>query len=321
MSALATHDELIRRVKELSERLWEGRCKQPDIEEWLKNFDGRHCADVSREKLHALHLLASVSYFGLRETRVLLRSMFRDLYRYPLVQQIRSDLGGTKDVAEIHRRFTEELLATRFIGMGNPAESGTHLLYYFRQENRLQRSLFVHQHNILTSAATDPNADFDPPQLKRVVFIDDFCGSGEQSIRYSRTLLRDLKAVALRRGRSVSFHYLVLFGTSDGLARAESESDFDAVNAVCELDSTYRTFESDSRVFRQPPDAIDQATSKRLATEYGKELWRNWPLGYRNGQLLLAFHHNVPDNSLPILWFDEDGARWVPVFPRYPKVG
>jgi hypothetical protein len=313
VSAEATHDELIRRVKTLSERLWEGHCQAPDIEAWLNNFDGRHCGDTSGERLHALHLLASVSYFGLREIRVLLRSMFRDLYRYPIVQQLRNDLGGTTDAAEIGRRFNEELQATRFIGMGNPAESGTHLLYYFRQENRLPRSLFVHQHELLTSAVTDP-------PLKRVVFIDDLCGSGEQSVRYSRTLLRDLKEVASRRGRTIAFHYLVLFGTASGLSRAERESDFDMVDAVYELDTTYRTYGDDSRVFRRPPDAITSATSENLATRYGSELWPEWPLGYENGQLLLALHHNVPDNSLPILWFDQDEPSWVAIFPRHPKI-
>lgn len=320
MSAEATQDELIRRVKTLSERLWEGHCQAPDIQAWLENFDGRHCGNIDNERLHALHLLASVSYFGLREIRVLLRSMYRDLYRYPIIQRLRKELGGTTNTAEIEPRFNEELLATRFIGMGNPAESGTHLLYYFRQENRLPRSLFVHQHELLSSAITDPQADFVPATLKRVVFIDDLCGSGQQSIDYSQKLLLDLKSVAARKGRSIDFHYLVLFGLSSGLERALNESLFDVVDAVCELDTTYRTFGSNSRVFRRPPASIDATTSKDLATNYGEELWPNWPLGYEDGQLLLAFHHNVPDNSLPILWFDEGEPPWAAAFPRHPKI-
>jgi len=321
MSAEATREELIRRLKTLSERLWEGRCKAPDIEAWLNNFNGRHSGgDAELERLHALHLLAHVSYFGLNEIRVLLRAMFRDLYRYPIVQSLRRELGGTTDAEEIRLRFTEELQATRFVGMGNPAESGTHLLYYFRQENRLPKTLFVHQHEILTSAATDPNADFSSPSLKRVVFIDDFCGSGEQSIAYSQKVLRDLNDVGRRRGRKIEFSYFVLFGTTYGLIRARSESGFDVVKAVSELDSTYRTFGDGSRIFRKPHDKIQSATSAHLATKYGFELDPDWPLGYEDGQLLLAFHHNVPDNSLPILWFDESAPAWAPIFPRHPKV-
>ena len=315
-----TYDDLIRRVKTLSERLWEGNGQEPDIRAWLSNFDGRHARTPEIEHLHALHLLSSVSYFGLREMRVLLKALFRDKFRYPIVQQIRQDLGGARDENEIHRQFAAELAATRFIGMGNPAESGTHLLYYFRQENQLSRALFVHQHELLTSAVTDPSVDFADPNLKRVVFIDDLCGSGEQSVLYSKTLLRDLKHVASLKGRSIQFQYLVVFGMASGLAVAARDSDFDVIDAVCELDGTYLTYGPDSRVFRRPPNGIDKVVSQQFATGYGAELVPRWPLGYANGQLLLAFHHNVPDNSLPILWYEEGDKPWVAAFRRHLKI-
>lgn len=315
-----TIDRLTRRIKILSEKLWEDHCKTPDLEAWLSNFDGRHLSDVDKERMHALHLLASVSYFGLRELRVLLRSLYRDHFRYPIVQSLRTQMGGTRDEAAIQDRFEEELAATRFVGMGNPAESGTHLLYYFRQENRLSKEQFVHEHELLTSAATDPSADFAHPNLKRVVFIDDLLGSGQQSISYSRTVLRDLRDVAKRQSKTIEFEYLVLFGSTEGLERARKNSSFDRVEAVSEIDTTYQTFGQDSRVFRKPPENIDKDASKTLATTYGTELWANFPLGYGNQQLLLAFHHNVPDNSLPILWHDEGTTPWIPAFPRHPKI-
>jgi hypothetical protein len=319
MSEPDTRDALFRRIKTLSERLWEDHCQAPDIEDWLGNFDGRHCADLSLERLHALHLLSSVSYFGLRELRVLLKAMFRDYYRYPIVQALRPQLADSRDAVAMARLFQDELRATRFLGMGNPAESGTHLLYYFRQENRLSRSLFVHQHELLTSGVTDPDVDFAEPNVKRIVFIDDVCGSGEQSVRYSTTLLRDLKAIAQRRGRHVEFHYLVLFGTTTGLKRATRESDFDYVAAVSEIDETYKTFGAKSRVFRKPPAGIDKATAETLARGYGGELSARWPVGYEDGQLLIGFHHNVPANSLPILWWDEGEPPWIAAFRRRPK--
>lgn len=314
-------DDLLRRIKILSERLWEGRAKTPDVRAWLENFDGRHCGDADQERLLALHLLASVSYFGLRELRVLLRAMYRDLFRYRLIQEIRERLHHTTDADAVAVEFAAELRRTRFVGMGNPAESGTHLLYYFRQENRLPRNLFAHQHELLTSSVTDPKVDFAHPELRRVVFIDDLCGSGEQSLRYSNTLLRDLRHVATRRKRSVDFHYLVVFGLARGLERARLDSDFDLVDAVSEMDDTYATFGTTSRVFRKPPPGITMQDSEVMANGYGAELWPDWPLGFDNGQLLLAFHHNVPDNSLPILWYDEAGTNWTPAFPRFPKVG
>jgi hypothetical protein len=306
----------------LSERLWEGRCKRPDLDAWLNNFDGRYSGgDSEKERLHALYLLAHVSYFGLPEIRVLLRAMYRDLFRYPIIQTIRRELGGVKDEKLIGQRFAAELQTTRFVGMGNPAESGTHLLYFFRQENRLSRSLFAHQHELLNSAATDPEADFSPPDLKRIVFIDDFCGSGEQSVRYSDKLLRVLDDVAERRGRKVEYFYFVLFGTNAGLHHARSKSKFNVVEAVGELDSTDQTFGASARIFKKPPVGVSAEASRHLALHYGRELSPRWPLGYEDGQLLLAFSHNIPDNSLPILWFDEGQPAWTAIFPRHPKIG
>jgi hypothetical protein len=321
MSTEETRVDLIRRLKMLSERLWEGRCKSPDIDAWLNNFDGRCCGgDSEKERLHALYLLAHVSYFGLPEIRVLLRAMFRDLFRYPIVQALRRELGGTKDAELIGQRFDEELQATRFVGMGNPAESGTHLLYYFRQENRLSRSLFVHQHELLTSVPTELDVDFSPPDLKRIVFIDDFCGSGEQSVRYSNKVLRILDDVATRRGRRVEYFYFVLFGTIAGLEYARTHSRFDVVEAVGELDSTDQTFGVGARIFKRCPNEITPETSRHIAFQYGQELYPDWPLGYEDGQLLFAFSHNIPDNSLPILWFDEGRPAWSAIFPRHPKI-
>jgi hypothetical protein len=246
--------------------------------------------------------------------------MYRDLFRYPIIQRLREEESGTKDFDLIARRFHEELLATRFIGMGNPSESGTHLLYYFRQENALPRNLFIHQHEILTSAATDLEARICSPDLKRVVFIDDLCGSGEQSVRYSRTLLQAVSSVAAREEKEIEFQYLVLFGTVEGLTYAKANSTFNVVDAVSRLDTTYRAFRPDSRVFRNPPAGIDRASSMQVAQSYGRELWPRWPLGFDEGQLLLAFHHNVPDNSLPILWWDEGVPPWTPALPRHPKI-
>ena len=244
--------------------------------------------------------------------------MFRDLFRYPIVQNLRRQLHGTRDVIRLHNRFAKELKSTRFVGMGNPAESGTHLLYYFRQVNGLHSNLFPHQHELLTGHMLDANTAL-VPGLKRIVFIDDLCGSGRQSIKYSRTVLPDLKAIADRTDRSIECQYLVLFGTEAGLAKARAASAFDVVGAVTELDATYMTFGTVSRVFRQPPPHIDQEQSRRLAVGYGTELSKAAPLGFGDCQLLLAFHHNVPNNSLPILWWGEAQRGWKPAFPRYAK--
>ena len=43
-------------------------------------------------------------------------------------------------------------------------------------------------------------------------------------------------------------------------------------------------------------------------------------LGFGDCQLLLSMEHNTPDNTLPIIWFDEDEKMWRPIFKRYNKI-
>ena len=60
--------------------------------------------------------------------------------------------------------------------------------------------------------------------------------------------------------------------------------------------------------------------AEQMCRFYGSSLVPGDPFGYDNGQLLIGFHHNTPDNTLPIFWYDEPGGTsWTPIFKRYPK--
>jgi hypothetical protein len=312
--------ELKAKLKLLNEQLWEGRCGERDIDSWLKNYTGL-VLDPSEEQIHALYLLSNLTYFGRREIRIMLQSMYRDLFQYPLTRSLRSGASNTTDWNVIAGLFQNELKRTRFLGMGNPAESGTHLLYYFRQENQLHKDQFVGHHQILTSSARSNSADFREPDVTRYVFIDDVCGSGQQCITYSNTLLADLKHVAAAKNRAIEFQYLVLFATEIGLENARNKTDFDTVEAVHVLDDSYKAFDTNSRIYKKPPAEISRAIAHNIFLKYGSMLDVNHPLGYAGGQLLLAFSHNIPDNTLPVIWFDDDPSKWTAILPRYPKMG
>ena len=142
-------EHLQRKIKVLNERVWESRANWPAVLRWLENFDGQ-TASLEEERLHALYLLSQMMYFGAPEIRALLKSMYRDAYRYPIIESLRRAHGDTTDESLIASLFSRELLATRFLGIGNPSESGTHLLYHFRQENNLPKDLFINAHQIFT---------------------------------------------------------------------------------------------------------------------------------------------------------------------------
>ncbi|TMK38569.1 MAG: hypothetical protein E6G56_14355 [Actinobacteria bacterium] len=313
MSRLRLANKLEGKVRVLNDRLWERRINGR-LEAWLGNFDS---AD---EELQALFLLSQFMYFGDREVRELLRAVYRDLFKYPIVEKVRRDHADTLDCDLLEREFARELSRTRFMGMGNPAESGTHLLYYFRQENHIPKSHFVAETELFDRRLDSPDSRLADPDIARLVFIDDFCGSGSQASIYSQRLLAVLRDVAQRSRQDLELCYFVLVGDGDGLDRVARETVFDRVDSVFKLDGSYKCLEPNSRHFAECPQGIGREASRQMAEKHGAKLFPSHPLGYDNGQLLLGFHHNVPDNSLPIMWYDDKPGTWSAILPRYPKI-
>ncbi|MGE0553596.1 MAG: hypothetical protein AB7R55_09235, partial [Gemmatimonadales bacterium] len=317
--------ELTAKIKSLNEVAWEGRVDNPRLLNWLSNFTGA-ALDVQTEHLNALHLLAGFVYFGSREIRTLLRSLYRDHVRHHLVARIRQRHGSTLSPERLQPLLAEELKHTRFVALGNPAESGAYLMYLFRQENHLPKDMFIHASEVIKERR--PRHLWSRLRLllggrtgravrhrhvRHYFFLDDLCGSGQQAISYSRSVVSLLKALA--PGAEVG--YLVLFANSDALDRVRRDASFDFVHATYHLEPSDKCFHPTARLFSQgmrPPE-VDREAARKLASEYGKFLEPRHPLGYRDGQYALGFHHNVPDNTLPIFWCSESPSiPWHPVF-------
>jgi hypothetical protein len=238
-----------------------------------------------------------------------------------LIQRIRRNLKNSRDSALIRTHFERELAATRFIGIGNPAESGAHLLYYFRQINHLPKDLFVDLGTAFTdtlpSSRNSPIRALDA-SVSRYVFFDDLVGSAQQSTTY---LARSLSRIR-KQYPTLDLRFMSLFATTDGLEKLNGQRFFKGKAAsLFELDDSYKAFSDVQRYF---PDALgtdfDLAAFKLSASHYGGKLFSEHPLGYKDGQLLLGFTHNTPDNTLPIFWNEGRSVPWSPLFVRYDKV-
>ncbi len=308
---------LMAKIKTLNETIWERRATDPAITEWLDNF--APSSDTGPDKrAHALFLLSNFMYFGDREIRGLLKALYRDLYRYPIIEDIRRANNDTLNPLLIGPLFTAQLQATRFLGVGNPSESGCHLLYYFRQENNLPKDLFIHTHQIFTRLGGAGSVQLRDSAVLRYIFIDDFCGSGKQGSEYSRDVVEEIK----RLKPDAFVDYYVLFATAKGISKVKKETRFDSARAIYELDSSFKCFSDDSRYFRNRLAEIDPAFCRSMCRLYGERMRPPaHALGFEDSQLLIGFHHNTPDNTLPIIWFDgPDGVPWKPIFRRYPKL-
>lgn len=314
-------DALCKRVMVLNERAWEGRVTGAGLAAWLKNFNGLTGEDEAIEQLHALYLISQFMFFGGREIRVLLRAMFRDMFLIPLVQKLRHEHANV-DEERFLALVKTEIDATKFVGVGNPSESGVHLLYFFRQENELSK------HNFIDSAQLYVRQKrfwwwtkkLRYPEVKRYIFLDDICGTGETALRYSENLLPE----AIRSQPNLELWYFSLFACREGMDIVRQKTIFgQRCGAIFELDATYKATSENSRYSAVKPEEIRQEIVETVVSAYGSKVWKDHPLGYLDGQLLLGFAHNTPDNTLPIIWSDlANGADmpWTPIFKRYPKL-
>lgn len=318
-SQMILWDSLASKLVTLDERVWEGKASGMAINSWLENFDGSTGANANLEKLHALYLLSQFMYFGAPEIRVLLRAMYRELFLLPLSQKIRA---VTRESAEFCQKMEEERSATKFLGVGNPSESGVHMLYYFRQENGLGKDAFLDSAQIydLIEIEGRQKRVVRNPSVKRYIFLDDICGSGETAARYSENLLPEL----LAERPDVEVWYFSLFATSVGIKRVTDETVFGQhCGAVYVLDETYKWSGAKSRYLSNLPDGLHRSLLAALPYVYGRKLVPSHPLGYMECELLLGFSHNTPDNTLPVIWFEKEHGgmeNWYPMFKRYPKV-
>ena len=274
--------------------------------------------DRASERTHAMYLLSKFLFFGHKEIRELLRAMYQDLFRSRLSMEIRDRLSERDDFDLVRTGFLSELRQTRFLGLGNPAESGTHLLYDFRIANRLPVGVFANPHNLFTGRLDDPTTAWDR-EVRRLIFLDDFCGSGMQGLEMGRKYVSLMNDVAHRTGIELECWYLTMLGTSAGLDKVRASGLFRYVEAVSELDDTYRIFGEDSQIFRDAPPGVTRSEAERMAKYYGYRLAPTQPLGFEDCQLLLGFHHNVPDNTLPIVSRERQNPPWFPIFPRVEK--
>lgn len=314
---LSLETKLKNKISEYIRTIWSDKVTHQIFNDWIENFNNADHLVKSKERLNMLYLLSKFSYFGKKEIRIMLQSLFRDLYKYPIIHKIRKNNNDTTDIDLINKKFKEELDITLFISVGGGSESGAHLLMPFRHghENTIKEEQCKTQNEayFITEQFDYKNIIIKNTKYKKYIFIDDFIGTGEQVMK---KLAEDIELLR-EKDPSLEINYYVLIATEDGLSNVRDKKIFDNVNTLYELDLSFKSVENTSRYFQEKNQNIEIEFTKEKVTQYGSSLYKN-SLGHENCQLLLGFEHNTPDNSLPIFWSEKN--NWKPIFKRYIKI-
>ena len=256
------------------------------------------------EQVYALHLLNAFLFFSEPLTKQLLFAAFQAL-SMPVV------LGKRLATARADwASFLDSVLVTRVTGeIPSDADSG----YIF---SRLARQkLGLPEDQILAPEIT---ADKILQQRSgRIVFLDDFVGSGRQLIAtWNREMMIHGTPISFKALASafsnVEFYYCPLICTEYGLQNVRRECPEIHIRSGHLLPDTYNALHPNSVIWppqlrREGATFIEQA-SKRAGIPDNQ--WR----GFHGLGLTLAFYHCIPDATLPIFYWNQN--NWRPLMER-----
>ncbi len=282
-------DRLRRIIRKTSIVAWQKEISEDKIDKWLENYDGSFFKDKANERKLALWLLAHFTYYSKVDVRILCKKLY-DQYIHEKIQQCRG-----KDISQ---SINDIVANTLFVGLGNDSESGNNILYYFRQENQLSKK----------------NFDLEEKPYENLVYVDDVTISGEQALRYIR----------LRKIKAKNTYVATLIATEKAIKRLTENRNISKAIATVILDKRDKAFSDESYVFSDNRIHDIRQIARDFCKLYGSKAIKNcedmgdYSLGFDDGQYMIGFEYNTPDNTLPIFW--GMGENWNPLFKRYPKV-
>ena len=174
---------------------------------------------------------------------------------------------------------------------GSPAQSGSSYARIYANENKIY---------IDNAVSFDKISDVleKKSHIKAIVFVDDIIASGNSAVESLNTL--NDQCGKLLEKQKVTVFISAICGLHIGIKKLEDaiekvpfEAEVIVGDPLTEID---QCFNFTSEVFSS---SDERNRAERIVLEHGKLLQKKYPLGYENSQLLVAFHDNCPNNTLP----------------------
>ena len=192
--------------------------------------------------------------------------------------------------------------------LDGPAKSGAHFARLFAEEAKVLVGNVVEKSQI--SKRLKKNTD-----IKALVFLDDFVGTGQSASDYIKELETDIGDDL--RNKDIKIFFFAVVAYVKGWKKLEQVVISSSLNISphCSeyLTESSQCFNAKSEIY---PDNDDRREAKRIAEYWGKKLEKKWPLGFGNLELAVVFERGCPNNTLPILWKDSTSNPWRALFKR-----
>lgn len=279
--------------------------RQIDASGWLSNFH-------ENELDHAVHLLNALLYYSDALVNEMLVAAFQGLSAY--MGCARQPLARAQ---AMWRSFVDEVFVTHISGEVPSTTDSGHLF-----ARKMRDLLNLPEDHVV-----------DPPQAlaavlegraRRVVFVDDFIGTGNQFVAtWQRLYLFGLNFTAsfqlISQLRHVQIYLCPVICTEFALTNVLRPNCPGLIlNPAHMLSSAYGALSPDSVVW----PARLKATSRDFLKQTGERAGlpdtdgrdvHDWQ-GFHKLGLTLAFSHGVPDATLPIYYWSQNG--WKPLIRK-----
>lgn len=233
------------------------------------------------------------------EMRQAALSHFEQFVYYPQ-NVINENLGELYTLIKTHGYYDFDSSVFSYIQRPDgSSNSSSDLLYELKSINNIPRSIVI----------MDQNQFYDKQfkEVRTVIFIDDFCGSGRSFIKCA--LEKHIEAL---RGKRIV--YAVICCMEKGRARILSKAK--------ELQISTEVIAIDIKDAYYPPSPDGKSCDEvRLIKECSKSLGikRGYELGYNKTQALVAFSENTPNNTFGYIWSNSPDNVYKPIFSRQER--
>ncbi len=295
-------NQIFNNIMEKERFFWKRFGGNPEnIFKWLNNF-------LNKNEIYlALILADKILYYNKNEIRYLWRLILTNRVKRYLFDDIFGEgYSGTSE--DINNQFIDFIKnKCVFIGFGEIHKSGTHMIYLFRQAvSGIIKGAdinFKEYSNFLSS-------EIDLSDKKVIFFFDDFIGTGNQAVKEWKEKI--IVSNIYKKNSHISFLYTVLTGFSNGVNNIEKNTGMKVILGEQPMDDSFRCFSDRSLIYENEKERKE---AEKIMEKAGRMLYE-YPLGYENDQAAVAFDHNTPNNSLPVIWKKMDDGSWYPLFER-----
>jgi len=190
-----------------------------------------------------------------------------------------------------------------------PSKSGAHFARLFADEADIYVDNVVEKGKLVDEIKKRED-------IKAVVFLDDFVGTGNQASENLQSICKALAGVVSEK--EIRFFFITAIGMKRGIGNLKNVASTLTPSIevhCCEmLDDADQYFSEKSDIFNNS-NIKDEA--REIALRYGKLLVKDNPLGYGDLGIGVVFEHSCPNDSLPIIWAESPNPRWTALFKRH----